>query len=139
MGTSSGPGHRDEPPSRLTRRAPETPENSTDYGGGNLVGSEKGCRDIAKGDQPTSEDNDARKRMDGDREAAAKDQPIGSALASATGRNDDAAGGGTTAGAGSDLSSGSSTLGATSGGERASAGSSDSNRSSRDHRNSLDD
>ena len=138
MGTSSGPGHRDELPSRLTQRAPDTPEDSTDYGGGNLVGSEKGSRDISGRDQAKPEEQDAKKRKDG-KEAKAKDQPIGSALASATGRNDDAAGGGATAGAGSDLSSGPDTLGATSGGERASAGSSDSNRSSRDHRNILDE
>jgi len=138
MGTSSGPGRRDELPSRLTRRAPDTPENSSDYGGGNLTGSEKGSDDVPGRGQAKPGSRDARKPGD-ERDTRSEDQPIGSALASSTGRNVDAAGGGATAGAGSDLSSGPDTLGATSGGERASAGSSDSNRSSRDHRNSLDD
>lgn len=138
MGTSSGPGRRDELTSRLPRRAPDTPENSSDYGGGNLVGSEKGTDDLSDVDRRSQATATHRNtRTSGT--PSPRTQPIGSALASTTGRNDDAAGGGATAGAGSDLSSGPDTLGATSGGERASAGSSDSNRSSRDHRNSLDD
>ncbi|MEG3192082.1 hypothetical protein [Lysobacter sp. D1-1-M9] len=121
MSTAPTPDRAEQGASRLTPRPPGTPgDEASGYGDSNPVGRNAGDggRSAASGDESTS-DHQRRDRDD------AKDPPIGSALASA--------------GAGNGASSGSASLGATSGGERASAGPADGSRSSRDHRNSLED
>lgn len=94
-----------------------------DYSGG-LVGHKDRALDVSQSPQPGTTHEDP------GRDDGADTLPIGSALA--------AQGVPPAAGADADLTSGPATLGATAGGERASAGRADANRSSRDHRNSLD-
>lgn len=114
---------------RLTPRAPDTPasddradtgrNDAAGSGGDNLVGTRE------RGSPASRRTTDT-----GSRDAGGRADPIGSALASARGRQrnapDAAAGSANTAG------SGPHSLGAATGGERASAGRADADRSSRD-------
>lgn len=126
----------DQPSSRLTQRAPDTPgdtgaDDTSGYGGANLVGSNVSGLEAAARSEPGTSHGSMRGEDTGGR------QPIGSALADAHGRNPNAPGGGSTAGAADGaLSAGPKTLGPAIGGERASAGRGDDNRSSRDRGNS---
>jgi hypothetical protein len=140
MTPSTTPGHagpRDpKRPSRQDARATSDDaghDGVTGTGGGKVVGGYLDDLDNATLVPAGTTHGDAdRADADGD------DVPIGSALASATGIDGDRRGSNPTAGGDADLTSGPSTLGATTGGERASAGRADANRNSRDHGNSLD-
>jgi hypothetical protein len=118
MSTSSPSG----PTGRESRSASSTPGNDgRDYSGG-LVGHKDRALDVSQSPQTGTTHEDPGRDEDED------SLPIGSALAAQDGAP--------AAGTDADLTSGPSTLGATTGGERASAGRSDANRNSRDHGNS---
>lgn len=128
MSTAPTPDRPEQGTSRLTPRAPGTPgDEDSGYGDSNRVGRAAASDEDRASDHPRGDRDDA------------TDLPIGSALASAGAGSGEDQGRERTSGAGHDASSGPASLGATSGGERASAGPADGSRSSRDHRNSLDD
>lgn len=119
MNTSStGRGHDREQRDGSSDRT-RTQDARADYSGG-LVGHKD--RALDAGDARAGTNHEGAYRDEDDA------MPVGSALAAQDGAP--------AAGSGDDLTSGPSTLGATTGGERASAGRSDANRNSRDHGNS---
>lgn len=142
MSTSRTPGTghdahgRPMPPPAGLNAAPDdmNSENSIGLSGAGMVGHKDAGLDETRR-MSTGTTHEAPERNTTEREGAGeRDLPIGSALASGEIRG----AGNPAAGTDADLTSGPSTLGATTGGERAVAGRADANRNSRDHGSSRD-